>query len=266
MRHRTFNVEHRDLWIKLSESMQDVIKIESVTPEIVLITMQDEAHKNTFSEALIRGLVNAFETIGANPSYKVVILTGYGPYFASGGTQEGLLALAGGQGKFTDINIYSLALDCPIPVISAMQGHGIGGGFVMGLFADFVLLGRESVYTTNFMKYGFTPGMGATYIVPQKLGITLGHEMLLNAQTYRGEVLKQRGIPFPVYPRNEVLSQARQLAEELAEKPRISLVTLKTHLVAPLRQALPAFIEQEVAMHEKTFHQPEVRERIKDLF
>ena len=52
-----------------------------------------------------------------------------------------------------------------------MQGHGIGGGFVVGLFADFVILSRESVYSTNFMKYKFTPGMGATYIVPKKIGI-----------------------------------------------------------------------------------------------
>lgn len=37
----------------------------------------------------------------------------------------------------------------------------------MGLFADIVILSRESVYTANFMKYGFTPGMGATFIVPK---------------------------------------------------------------------------------------------------
>jgi polyketide biosynthesis enoyl-CoA hydratase PksI len=246
--------------------MTDVIDFKELTPHIVQITMQDEEYKNTFSQALMVGLIQAFDRIRANSHYKAVILTGYGPYFASGGTQEGLLALADGQSKFADSNIYSLSLDCPIPVIAAMAGHGIGGGFAMGLFADFILLGRESIYTTNFMKYGFTPGMGATYIVPQKLGIALGHEMLLNAQTYRGEVLKQRGVPFPVYPRKDVLEHARQIAQALAEKPRVSLITLKAHLVAPLRQALPAVIEQELRMHEQTFHQPEVKDRIKTLF
>ena len=63
-----------------------------------------------------------------------------------------MLKIYEGKDKFTDINIYSLALDCPLPVISAMQGHGIRGGFVMGLFADFVILSRESIYRTNFMK------------------------------------------------------------------------------------------------------------------
>jgi polyketide biosynthesis enoyl-CoA hydratase PksI len=69
-----------------------------------------------------------------------------------------------------------------------------------------------------------------------------------------------------VYARAEVPAQALQLARQIAEKPRLSLITLKDHLVAPLRQELPGIIAQEVAMHAKTFHQPEVKERIMTLF
>jgi polyketide biosynthesis enoyl-CoA hydratase PksI len=195
-----------------------------------------------------------------------VILTGYDSYFASGGTKEGLLFLSDGQGKFSDRDFYSLALNCPIPVIAAMQGHGVGGGFVLGMFADFPILSRESVYTTNFMKYGFTPGMGSTFILPKKLGISLAEEMMITARTYRGEELKNRGVPFPVLPRAEVMEYAVELARTISEKPRSSLITLKDHLVATLREGLPRVIDQELVMHEKTFHQPEVKERIKALF
>ena len=132
--------------------------------------------------------------------------------------------------------------------------------------ADFVVLSRESVYTTNFMKYGFTPGMGATYVLPKKLGFALAEEMLISARTYRGAELERRGVPFPVLPRAEVLAYARQLATEIAEKPRISLVTLKAHLVREVRQELGATITREVEMHEKTMHQPDVRERIERTF
>ena len=60
------------------------------------------------------------------------------------------------KSKFTDSNsdsnnLYSLSLSYKIPLIAAMQGHDIGGGFALGLFADFMILIRESVYTTNFM-------------------------------------------------------------------------------------------------------------------
>lgn len=244
----------------------EVVQLQEIAPGVVQVTMQDRAHKNTFSSQLATGLLQAFQSIRSNPSYRAVVLTGYDTYFCSGGTQDGLLMLHEGQGKFTDTNLYRLPLDCEIPVISAMQGHGIGGGFAFGLFADCVVLSRESVYTTNFMKYGFTPGMGATYMLPKKLGIALAEEMLLSARTYRGADLEKRGIPFPVLPRADVLEHARLLASDLAEKPRVSLIALKHHLVAEMRAQLPAIIDQEVAMHEKTFHQPEVRARIQDKF
>ena len=241
--------------------------VEVTEPEagIVQVRMHDRVNKNTFTNELIAGLTRAFEDIGSG-NHKAVILTGYDSYFASGGTQEGLRDLYDGKFRFTDKDLYSLALNCPIPVIAAMQGHGIGGGFVMGLFADFVVLARESVYTANFMKYGFTPGMGSTFILPQKLGISLAEEMMLTAATYRGEELQRRGVPFPVLPREGVLAHALEIARNLAEKPRVSLATLKAHLVAPLREQLPRFIDQEIAMHELTFHRPEVRDRIDALF
>ena len=242
------------------------VHLQEVEPGIVQVTMQDRVHKNTFSKELLAGLAQSFQAIQTHSHYKVVILTGYESYFASGGTQEGLLAIYEGKAQFTAGNFYSLALDCKLPVIAAMQGHGIGGGFVLGLFADFIILSRESVYTTNFMKYGFTPGMGATYIVPKKLGISLAEELLLTAGSYRGAELEKRGLPFPVLPREKVVSHALELARQLAEKPRISLITLKEHLVAPLRKELPRVIEQELEMHNKTFHQEEVKERIISLF
>ncbi|WPS89986.1 polyketide synthase [Brevibacillus halotolerans] len=242
------------------------VDLREIEAGIVQITMQDRVHKNTFSNELVLGLAEAFQTVEQNESYKVVILTGYDSYFASGGTQEALLAIYNGQLKFTDSNIYSLALDCRIPVIAAMQGHGIGGGFVLGLFADFVILSRESVYTTNFMKYGFSPGMGATCVLPRKLGLSLSEELLLNGGNYRGADLEKRGVPFPVMPRDQVMEYALDLARQIAEKPRVSLIALKDHLVASLREELPGFIEKEVAMHERTFHQAEVKERIISLF
>ncbi len=108
--------------------------------------------------------------------------------------------------------------------------------------------------------------MGATMIVPHKLGPVLGAEMLLQARRYRGEELKARGAAFPVVPRVEVMDQALQIARDLAQAPRLSLTTLKDHLVRSLRKDLPGFIEQEVAMHAITFHQDEVKENIRSMF
>ena len=254
---------------------ETVVTLRELEPGIAQVTMQDRANKNTLSDALIRGLGDVFATLGTDTRYKAVILTGYDNYFCSGGTLDSLLYLSEGKGTFAEIvarggssggSLYSMALNCPIPVISAMQGHGIGGGFVMGLFADFVLLSRESIYTTNFMKYGFTPGMGATLVVPRKLGLPLGEEMLLTARNYYGEELQRRGVPFPVLPRAEIAGHALELARTLAEKPRLSLTLLKDHLMSGLRDEIAATIEKELVMHKLTFNQPEVKERITALF
>ncbi len=247
----------------MSGSVVSLIEIE---PGIAGITMQDRESRNGFTPALMGGLIEAFGEIAEHPEWRAVVLTGYDSYFSSGGTREVLMTLQEGKASFADVNVYSLALDCEIPVISAMQGHAIGGGFVMGLYADFVVLSRESVYTTNFMRYGFTPGMGATYITVQKLGMALAHEMLLGAETFRGDTLQKRGVPFPVLPRSEVAGYTLELARSLAAKPRGALVALKAHLVSGLREALPGVIRQEVAMHATTFRDPSVADRIANLF
>lgn len=246
----------------MSEPAVELLEIE---PGILRVTMQDRGHGNAFSDALAGGLLEVFQAIGSHPSAKTVILTGYDTYFATGGTRQGLLDLHEGKASFADTNLYSLALDCPLPVIAAMQGHGIGGGLVMGLFADLIVMSRESVYATNFMNFGFTPGMGATCIVPRKLGAVLGAEMLFLARNYRGEELKQRGVPFPVLPRAEVYAYALELARSLAQKPRVSLIALKDLLVGSLREQVPLTVKEELAMHAKTFHQEVVRENINTL-
>lgn len=249
-----------------SAKPQPIVALDEVAPGVAQITLQDRENKNVFSEDLVRGLIDCFDSIGRDARFKAAIITGYDSYFASGGTKAGLLAIHDGRTSFNATNFYSLALDCEIPVISAMQGHGIGGGLVMGLFADFVIMSRESYYTANFMRYGFTPGMGATYILPKKLGFSLAHELLLNGASYRGADLEKRGLPFPVLPRKDVLPRALELARELSEKPRLSLTTLKRHLVSELRRELPGIIQQELQMHEITFHQDEVKQRILQLF
>lgn len=245
---------------------QNIVELEEVRPGVVQITMADRDTKNAFSESVIEGLIAGFAEAQAHQTCKAIVVTGYDSYFCSGGTKDMLTRLHEGKARFSDINLYDLPLECEVPVIAAMQGHAIGGGFVFGLFCDFVLLSRESVYTTNFMKYGFTPGMGATLIVPNKLGTALGHELLLSARNFRGGDLEKRGVPFSVLPRAEVVSKALELATLLAEMPRRSLVLLKSHLVKDLRQQLPVFIEKELEMHQLTFHDHDVRERINKLF
>lgn len=243
----------------------NTIKLEKVQSDIALIRVEDQETKNAFSEHVIQGLTDAFSTISDNPSFKVVVITGYENHFCSGGNKETLVKLFEGNAQFTDGRLYDLPLFCEVPVIAAMQGHAIGGGLVFGLFSDFVIFSRESIYTANFMKFGFTPGLGATFILPYKMGHALGNEMLISARSYRGQDLINRGVSFPVFPREIVLQEALKLATELSQMPRKALVELKAHLSLNIRNQLPDFIDRELKMHELTFHNDDVLNRIKKL-
>jgi len=230
-----------------------VIAATAYPEGIVEVTMQDRDSKNMFSEEFIQGMGEVFAHIDATPDYKVVILTGYDKYFASGGTKEALVAIQQGKLKFTEDRTFQLALACKIPVIAAMQGHGIGAGLSLGLFADLPLLSEESKYLSPYMSYGFTPGVGATLIVPERMGLDLARDTLMTAREYDGAELKDRGLPLPVHPRKQMRDAAMRLAKSVAQQSRSGLILAKDHLVRHLRDGLAEICEREVAMHEQTF-------------
>lgn len=245
--------------------MTSVVKLEN-QQGIAIVTMEDRAHKNTFSEALVADLKRVFAQIADDADFRVVIITGFDAYFCCGGTRAELLAILDGRLNFTDQGIHDLLLQCPIPVIAAMQGHAVGGGLVFGSYADILILGAENFYSANFMKYGFTPGMGGTFLLPHKFGQLLGCEMLLTARNYQGKELQDRGAPVTVVPRAEVMNKALAEARNLADMEPKALRLLKGRLSQVVRDNLPAALDAELAMHRDTFAGEDVRARILERF
>lgn len=243
-----------------------VVRLAYSPDDIATVAMEDRASKNTFSPELVAGLFDVFARIRAEARAKVVLIHGFDNYFCCGGTRAELLAIQERRLDFTDARFFDLLLQCEVPTIAAMQGHALGGGLAFGCFADLIVMAEECLYSANFMRYGFTPGMGATCIVPRKFGEILGAEMLYGAAGYHGGELRARGVGARVVKKAEVLATATTLATELAEKPRVALLELKRTLAAQLRADLPRVIEREVEMHRVTFAQPGVRARIEERF
>ncbi|MEE8056697.1 MAG: SDR family NAD(P)-dependent oxidoreductase [Pseudomonadales bacterium] len=249
---------HADDSFDLGESQSinigsEVVHVEAYQNGILVVRLVDKASKNTFSEEFLQGITEAFDHIRTSSAYKVVILTGYDQYFACGGTKDGLLAIQDGSIKYSDAPLYELPLFCDIPVIAAMQGHGIGAGWSLGMFCDINILSEESVYTSRFMEFGFTPGFGSTLIFPARLGQDLGREVLLTANEYKGETLKDRGINIPIVPRADVYSCAIKMANQMVLASRERLIQLKIDNSQHLRSQLKTVIAQELAMHDRTF-------------
>ncbi|OBY80706.1 hypothetical protein BBG47_04985 [Paenibacillus sp. KS1] len=240
------------------------VSLQKVDTHIALIVMQDKLHRNMFSEELLTGLAEAFDAVREDKGIKVVILTGYENVFSMGGTQGQLTDIANRVNEFTKLSVvYKSALSCPVPVISAIQGHAIGGGLTLGLYGDLIIMANEGVYTANYVNYGFTPGLGSTYILREKLGTVLATEMMLTAGEYRGEELKQRGCPIIFKDQREVLPEAVRLARTIASKPMQAVRTLKEELAGRSLTELLPIIDREVKMHGVVFSHPEVQD-VKD--
>ncbi|KYG02949.1 hypothetical protein BE18_11120, partial [Sorangium cellulosum] len=227
--------------------------------------MNDVAHRNMFSEGLVLGLLARFREIQGRTDIKAVVLTGGGNVFMMGGTEEGLIDIADGNAKYSDLPfLYEGLLRCEVPVIAAMQGHALGAGLCFGLYADIVVMAEEAVYGANFMSYGFTPGLGATFILAERFGNPLATEMMYVARSFTGRELKERRSSPIFRPAAEVHAEALAIARRLADKPRESLVILKQELAGRTLAALPRVIAAEIEMHRQTFAIPEVRDRIRE--
>jgi acyl transferase domain-containing protein/enoyl-CoA hydratase/carnithine racemase/acyl carrier protein/NADP-dependent 3-hydroxy acid dehydrogenase YdfG len=220
---------------------------------IVLVKLEDREAKNMFSDAFMEGVEEIFAHVESSASYKVVILTGYDQYFASGGTKESLLAIQAGKVKFTDSRVFQLPMQCSLPVIAAMQGHGIGAGWCLGMFSDIVLSSEESRYVSPYVNYGFTPGAGATWILPYKLGHDLARESMMTGEAFTGSALRERNASIAVLPRAEVEMAAMEVAGRLARQPRQRLIALKRQLAGGTAETLSETLRRELAMHEQTF-------------
>jgi len=230
-----------------------VVRAEIDGAGVVLVRLEEREARNTFTPRFVDGVLEAFDAIDADPSAKVVVLTGFDTYFACGGTREGLLAIQRGEARFTDEQSYARPLRSPLPVIAAMQGHGIGAGWALGLFSDVAVYARESQYQSPYMRYGFTPGAGSTCVFPWRLGDGLAAEMLFGAEAVSGRDLAEKGLRAPVLPRAEVVPHALSLAWHLAGQDRAELIRRKSAAMDPLRAALPTVFVAELALHDATF-------------
>ncbi|MEJ5103705.1 amino acid adenylation domain-containing protein [Chryseobacterium sp. MYb328] len=241
--------------------------VNTTFPEngIAVVAMESRVSKNMFTYDMVNDLYLAFHQLSKRTDLKVVILTGYDTIFAMGGDREGLTDLSDNKGAYTDLPfLYKGLLEFDLPVITAIQGHAFGGGLVLGLYGDIVLLSEKSTYSANFMNYGFTPGMGATFLLGEKLGINIANEMLFTGKMYSGKELREKGSSVRICM--DVVGEALKIAREMATKPVSALKLLKEKLAYDLSVKQTEHIAREVEMQKITFAQPEVKQKIAEQF
>lgn len=213
----------------------------------------------------VNGLSDVLGRLAEQLSIRAVVLEGGQPYFSAGASRSALVETSG-PGILPDYAARAVqaVLDVPVPIIAAAAGHAIGGGLVLAILCDAVVLGEESLYAANFMGLGFTPGMGATTLVPEAFGEFLGRELLYSGRMLTGREIRHACCPLShaVRPRADVMDRACRVAQDFAEAPRDSLVQLKRILTARRRDSLERALQAERAAHALLLANPAMRDEI----
>ncbi|MCW5321949.1 SDR family NAD(P)-dependent oxidoreductase [Verminephrobacter aporrectodeae subsp. tuberculatae] len=233
----------------------DPVTLKVLANGVALVRMQAVADNNMFTQALLDGLAAAFGAIEADPAVRAVVLTGTDKVFSMGGTPSALERLARKEGSFTDVPfLYEGLPRCRVPVIAALRGHAAGGGLTFGLHADHVVLDRDGTYSANFVKFGFTPGLGATYALERRFGAALAAEMCMTAAAYAGRDLDALGVALRFADGPQVLQSALRIADAIAEQSAPVVNALKRELAERTGADLAKVIAREAAMHDAVLH------------
>ena len=246
--------------------MGNLITIENYTDQIGIFHMHDEVNKNTFTSEFIEEMIVRLNETIENRNYKAVIFKGLPDIFCAGAAKSELMKLFNGQMAVKDLVLSELMLQIPVPTIAAMEGGAVGGGLVVGLCCDMIVMAERSMYGGGFTDLGFTPGMGFTRLLQGLVGEYIGNEILFTGKLYKGKYFGERSLVNYVVPKEKVLDKCISLAEVIAEKPRDTIEILKYSVGLKKRQLLQEARVHEDFMHKISFNQPEVKEIIEKTY
>ena len=234
--------------------------------EIAVIYMHDIEGNNVFSHGFVADFLQVLDSV-ERVAPRVLILRGLTSTFSGGADKQSLMELASGKLVVRDLIISERLISCRFPIISAMEGHAMGGGFVIALCSDIILAALESRYGTVFMNMGFTPGMGTTTLLREAVGPYIASEMMFTGKRYKGRELADKGTAINyIIPRSQILGKAQDIALQIAEKSPRSVALLKYSLAAPKKKLLVDARLQEDMMHALSFSYPETKKIIADVY
>jgi len=184
---------------------------------------------------------------------RVLVLTGEGRGFCSGGDVEEIIAEllkleAARLLEFTRMTgaVVKALRECPIPVVAAVNGIAAGAGSVIALGCDFRLLAESASFAFLFTRVGLAGAdMGSAYLLPRIVGLGRATELLLLGDKLPAQRALQIGLANQVVPDEELPGAAQALARRLAEGPAFAYANTKVLLTRELDMDLGSAVELE---------------------
>lgn len=188
---------------------------------IATITLNRPENRNSMTEDVLNGIVDAVDSVRSDDSVRCVVITGKGKSFCAGadfksGAQRRGGSLLPNERSFGMYKPFLSVLDIEVPVIGALNGHAIGGGLGLAMVCDIRVANEEAKYGANFTKLGLHPGMATTYFLPRFVGIPRAAELLLTGRIITGAEAAAIGLVNHAVAPDNVGEKAREIAQEVA--------------------------------------------------
>ncbi len=200
--------------------MSDVVLYE-VSERIATITLNRPEARNALSSEVLRLLPQRMKEADGDEGVDVVILTGADPAFCAGldlkelGSSAGNLGATGADGAPNRDGVRGPFPSMGKPVIGAVNGVAITGGFELALNCDFLVASEHAKFGDTHARVGVMPGWGLTVLLPQAIGVRRAREMSYTGNFMLAEEALQFGLVNHVVPHADLMSTTRQLARDI---------------------------------------------------
>jgi 2-(1,2-epoxy-1,2-dihydrophenyl)acetyl-CoA isomerase len=215
---------------------------------IAVLTLDRPDRLNAMSDPMWEALDEHLGTIAADDAIRAVILTGAGRAFCSGGDVTAMQKsdLVSGRTRSRLRHRAILALyHLGKPVIAAVRGPVYGIGNALALACDLVVASETAKFSMAFKKVGVVPDGGAVFFLTQYLGLAQAKDLVYTARAVPAEEALKLGLVVRVVPDQELESQARALAQDLAESATYALTLAKKMFNAMYVPTLEQLLEME---------------------
>ncbi len=200
----------------------DVLSTEIHPAGYAVLTLNRPQAMNALNKALMGALADAVDALATNPAVRVLVLTGAGRAFCAGldlkeiGAGQGSLGGSDGRPTGSKAGDPVAAIGrYPGPVIGAINGASVTGGFELALACDVLLASSNARFADTHARIGVAPGWGLSQKLSRAIGAYRAREVSFTGNWVSAEQAAAWGFVNRVLPPDELLPAARQLALDM---------------------------------------------------
>ena len=238
--------------------------LETIDKGIATLTMNRPEARNALTRGMMAALSEALPRLATNPAVRLVILTGTGSAFCSGGDVKGFAKRAAGattemsfDQKVTDLrarmDLSRWLHEMPKPTLAVIPGPAAGAGLSLALACDMRIAADDAKLTTAFAKIGVSGDFGGSYFLNHLVGAATARELYFTGRVVRADEAVKMGLVNRSVPAAQLAEAAGAWAVELAALPTIAIGYMKRNLNLGLRASLADVLDAEAIHMIRTF-------------